>query len=155
MPDWIEWCRFLSIYCAGICAGGWVLVLVAIAPAKRRFPPGPAVQLHQVTSEMIDRYLPVCTGIAILTGILILSLHATATTASTISTAVAVAALLIAAVVSLVWNIRTNRKIAQWSTDDVPADYREIQQRWDNTHAIRTLCGLVALAGYILAVLAR
>ena len=38
---------------------------------------------------------------------------------------------------------------------DVPADYREIQQRWDNTHAIRTLCGLVALAGYILAVLAR
>ena len=64
---------------------------------------------------MIDRYLPVCTGIAILTGILILSLHATATTGSTISTAVALAALVVAAVVSLGWNIQTNRKIARWS----------------------------------------
>src|SRR5436305_14553338 len=100
MPDWIEWCRFLSIYCAGICAGGWVLVLVAIAPAKRRFPPGPAVQLHQVTSAMIDRYLPFCTAVAILSGILILSPHGAVTTIFTISPAVAVAALVVAAFVS-------------------------------------------------------
>ena len=39
--------------------------------------------------------------------------------------------------------------------DAVPANYRVIQQRWDTTHALRTVCGLVALAGYILAVLER
>lgn len=153
--DWIDVLRFLTLFCAGISAGGWVLVLVAIAPAKRRFPPGPAVQLHQVTTEMIDRYMPPNTAIAVLAGVLVLILQRSAPPMATIATAVGAAAFLGAGIVSFTWNIPTNRKIATWSPDAVPEEYRPMQRRWDTSHTARTAFGLVGLVAYIVAALAR
>ena len=48
-------------------------------------------------------------------------------------------------------NVSTNRVIAGWSLVAIPKEYPQIRNRWDAIHGARTLCGAVALSGYLLA----
>jgi hypothetical protein len=145
--------HLVAIFFAGICAGGWVLVLVALVPAKRALPPGAALHVHQVTTEWLDRYLPACTIIAIMAGVLVLARSPGHSAIPTCLTGGGAMGLLGAALISLRWNMPANRRLAGWTAAPVPEEYRSLQQRWDRTHAIRTACGLIAFLCYTAAAL--
>jgi hypothetical protein len=146
---------FANLLCAGICAGGWVVVLTSVCPARRRLAAGPAVQLHQIVTHTIDAYMRVVTAVSAVTALLLIALGLAPTASSLAFTLLGAASTVTAGYVSIRYNIPTNKKIAGWSPDDVPAEFAQLRERWDRIHAIRTACGVAALTCYIAAALLR
>jgi len=58
-------------------------------------------------------------------------------------------------ITSRYFNVRTNRAMAGWSLEALPADYPAIRARWDRVHSIRTCFGALGLAGYLTSVILR
>jgi uncharacterized membrane protein len=57
--------------------------------------------------------------------------------------AVALTIQILAVVFSLVGPVPINNRIAKWTPDSLPADWRAQEHRWDAYHWLRT-CGLIA-----------
>ncbi len=145
--------RFLNIFCAGIITGTWVVTQLALIPARKHFPAESATKLHHVAERGIDRFNPLCAATSLIAGVLILVLHLSPTRTSALFTAVGCAGNLGAVLISVLWNLPINRKIASWSAGAVPPEYPQIQQRWDRGNLARTGLGLVAFASYVLSAL--
>lgn len=153
MPVIADVLRFLSLFCAGIAAGTWVVAQRALVALRRELPPQGSIHLHTVTSREIDRYMPPCTAAATVSGLLILVLGLTPDRASTLWTAAGCACLAGASLLSILRNMPINRRIASWPAGTVPAEYPELERKWIQGNLGRTLLGLVGFASYVLAVI--
>ena len=153
MPVIADALRFLSLFCAGIATGTWVVAQRALIALRRELPAEGGIHLHNVTSREIDRYQPQCTAVATVSGLLILALGLTPDRASTVWTAVGFACMLGASLMSILRNMPINRRIASWPVGTVPAEYPELERKWIQGNLARTLLGLVGFASYVLAVI--
>lgn len=146
--------RFVNLFSAAIGAGGLAMVLVALVPAKRHLATGPAVDLHQYTTPLIDRYMPQSIAISLLSALLLLIVDFRGLRPATVATVIGAACTLGVSIVSVRFNFPINRTIAKWSVEAVPAEYPTLRQRWDRLHLIRTAFAVVALACYIIGAIA-
>lgn len=149
----LEVLRFVNIFCAGIAAGTFVMVLVALIPLVRGLQPADGLRVHQTIDPLIDRYNPAAVAVAALAAVIILVLDRNLSSAASLLYSVGLLGNLGVAIMSLGFNMRINRLMGNWSLSDVPAEYSALRERWNRFHAIRTTCGLLALACYILATL--
>ena len=147
--------RFSNIFSAAIATGTQVMVLFALIPVVRGLSPRVGLQLHQAIDPRIDRYNPAAVAVSALTGVAILALHRNLSRLSAACYAVGLAGTLGVAVTSLRFNMRINRRLGGWSAEAVPAEYRQVRERWNRFHALRTACGVLALGCFINAGLSR
>ena len=147
--------RFINVFCAGIAAGTFVLVLFALIPTISSLSPAAGLQFHQGFDMRVDRYNPAAVLITLLTALALLFVEGDMTTTSGVATLIGFVCTIGVIVVSLVFNIPINRRIRGWSVDSVPAEFVDLRQRWNTFHAVRTALGVLALTCYIIAVLAR
>jgi Domain of unknown function (DUF1772) len=144
--------RFVNIFCGAILAGGQFLVLFGAVPVKKRLPPRAAVELHQeMLHTQVDRFLMPSQMISSVCAILLLAFRRQTSSAARPFYVLGLAGGVGVAVTSERFNKPTNRIILEWSLDKIPENYRQIADRWDRVHAIRTLCGVGSLACYIVA----
>ena len=150
LPDAL---RFLSIFCAGIATGTWVVTQLALIPAIGAFGEKDAIKLLRVTETGIVRFNALCALISVIAGLLLLMLRLSPTDGSALSTAVGCAGALGAWLISVFWNMPLRWRIASEVAGTAPPDYPQIQQMWNRGNLARTLLGLVAFAGYVIAAL--
>jgi uncharacterized membrane protein len=142
---------FLTVFCAGIATGTWIVTEHALIPARRELPAQPSVQLHVLTSARIDQYNPVLTFLSIVSGALVVALGLAPTANARLLTVIGLVAMLGAAATSLTWNMPMNRIVASWPAGSAPAEYNEILRKWAAGNLVRTTCGVVGFASYVLA----
>lgn len=152
MPIIEDVLRFLSLFCAGIATGTWLVAQRALIPMRRELPSEGAIHLHVVTSREIDRYQPACTALATISGLLLVVPGLAADRASTLWTASGFACMLGASLTSMLRNMPINRRIASWPRGSVPAEYPALQAQWIRGNLVRTVLGVVGFACYVLAV---
>lgn len=155
MTTLLEVLRFINVFSAAIAAGTLVMVLVVLIPMVRKFSPRMGLELHQAMDPRVDRYVPASVAVSGIAALLILVLQRNAPTVSTVFTIAGLLGTMGVGVVALGFNVRINRRIREWSVESIPPEYREVRERWNAGHAVRTASGVLALAAYIIAALAR
>ena len=150
--------RFLNVLSAGLEAGGQLSVLLVVVPVKRHWPTELSVRVHQpMLHTLPDRYLRPLGFVTGISALLILGLAAIGETeletASIVLTLLGLPAAIGVAVLSEAFNKPTNRIILTWSSEDIPADYARIRDRWDRIHVMRTASGLIAFVCFAAAAL--
>jgi uncharacterized membrane protein len=146
--------RFVTLVASGVTAGILVVVLVAVMPAMLALPDAMALRYKQKLDPLVDRVNPPAVMAATLTGVLVLVLAHHLPTTAVVATAIGVAGSLGVAVISMRFNMRINRRMADWSSGSPPTEFRRLMARWSGFHRLRTLAGLAAFFAYVVAVLA-
>lgn len=142
--------RFLSAFAAGIAAGTLVAVFAGVIPVLRRLPPPDALRVKRLLDPFIDRYQPATVVLAAISAVVIL-LH-DLTSSETVFTVVGLAGSIAVGVTSVSVNMPINRAMGVWPPDAVPPEFEPLLARWIRFHGVRTLAAVVALAGFVLAI---
>lgn len=143
--------RFLSAFASGIAAGTLVAVFAGVIPVLRRLEPSEALRVKRLLDPFIDRYQPATVVLAAVSAVVIL-LHSL-TTSETIFTVLGLAGSIGVGVTSVAVNMPINRAMGTWSPDAVPPDFEPLLARWIRFHGVRTLAAVIALAGFVLAII--
>ncbi|WP_328493173.1 DUF1772 domain-containing protein [Streptomyces sp. NBC_00414] len=144
----------VAVFCAAIIYGTDLFCALVLRPAASGAADASVADLLGRVHEYGDRRLPV-------PGVLSIVATALATvtgdgTPARIGGAVALAALLLWLAVYLRISAPINKRLRAAAADHaVPADTRELQQRWDSVIWPRALLQTVALAGLLTIVLTR
>lgn len=147
--------HFVNIFAAALVGAGQFYVLMVIVPVKRALPSRLSVQTHvAMLGHQTDRYMKPSGIVSGLTGLALLVVMPRHTLATIAPLVVGLAGTLGVVITSRYFNVRTNLKMEGWSLDALPENYPEVRDTWDRVHGIRTACGLVALAGYLVSGLA-
>lgn len=141
----------IEIICAGVTAGGLVMVARVLVLILRRYPPSTSLQLHREVDRHCDRYLRPSTAISGLAAVSTMFLQDGVRRQSTVLTLVGVAGTLGVVVTSEFFNIPINRRFSTWTAEPVPADYGRLRRQWDWFNLMRTVLSLVALTCYTIA----
>jgi len=143
--------ELLTVTGAGIVAGGQLLVLAAIIPARQLLPVPAAVRLHRESSRRIDRYMPATVAISALAAALLLIPAVRGDAAVALLIAGLVCSVIVG-VLSVLVLMPTNRRIEQWPDTVGEPEFRSVFARWNRMHAARTVSAVLALLAYALAV---
>jgi uncharacterized membrane protein len=146
--------RFINVFTAGVTAGILIIVMTAVMPAILTLPDGTTVRFKQRFDPLVDRINPAFVFIALVTGVLILIFADHLSTTAKVFTIIGVVGSAGVALTSMTVNMRINRRMAGWSEESVPAEFRPLIERWVRVHRLRTLCGVVAFVAYLIAVIA-
>jgi hypothetical protein len=152
--------RFLNVFSTGIVAGGLATVLWVIVPVVGAFDKRTSVMAHQaMLGHQIDGIMKPLGIVSFLSGVAIVVLGALnyfpIPRASLAFSWLGILGIVGVIVTSRYYNVRTNRQIEAWSLGHIPDEYTRIRQRWNAVHAVRTSCGMLAMAAYLLALLLR
>jgi hypothetical protein len=146
--------RFVNVFTAGIAAGILIIVMAAVMPSMLSLSDQNALRFKQKFDPLVDRINPPSVFLALITGVLILILADDLPTTATVFTIIGIVGSAGVAATSIGVNMRINRRMGGWSTDEPPAEFRSLIGLWQKVHAIRTLSGVTAFVGYLIAVLA-
>lgn len=154
MTTLVDALRFVNLFSAALVAGGLVMILMVVVPAKRSFPHDFSVKIHlAMLHDSPDRYMKPAGIISALTGIALLLLPRGMGAAYMIAMVIGLLGTAGVVITSRYFNVRTNLMMSKW--ESVPENYPEVRQRWDNVHTVRTGCGVTAFVGYLVASLLR
>ena len=156
MPPLEVLMRFINVFSAAMVAGGQLTVLWVIIPVKRELDLSLSVRIHQaMLGHQIDRFMRPFGILSILSALFILALGLFRLLQIS-GLSLGVESLGILGTIGVILtsrygNVRTNRVIEGWSLAGIPKEYPQMRNRWDAIHAVRTLCGVVALSSYLFA----
>jgi uncharacterized membrane protein len=126
---------------------------IGLGRAMSRLSASTYVEFHQATNHTFDPYMPIVVVGALLGGIVLAILSPGVHSLSgelAIAGSVGYVAVL---AIALATNVRINNRVARWSVDSPPDDWKLVRANWVRFHIVRTLFSLPALALYILACL--
>jgi hypothetical protein len=144
---------FATVLAAGISTGGMWLFLMGILPIREQMVAPSFVQFHQLSSPLIDRWVPTGVGLSF---VLALVTAISGDVGSVTTVALVCGAVLSVAVfgLSLALNVPINKTVNGWSLQSVPAEWTRLFDRWRNAHVVRTTCEVVAFCAFTLAAVA-
>lgn len=142
----------VTLSCAGIFAGGLLMVMCALVPSWLSMLPGQWVLHQQRIGPYIDLYMPIldivtCVGTIVL---MCLSWHIPGIFWSCTG---ALCCLVVVACISQLANVPMNRRIRSWSSDALPTGSLQLRQHWITWHFIRTVVGVAAFVLLLFAIL--
>jgi Domain of unknown function (DUF1772) len=133
----------------GVMVGVEFAVAAFVNPMLRRLPAGPSLQATADGARVGGRVMPFWYIGSLL---LVAWLAAVRWGGAAGDAAVAAAGLLVvSAVMSVTLLVPIANRVATWTADDHPADWREQQQRWDRLHYARVA---VIVAAFVLTLVA-
>jgi hypothetical protein len=154
MTTLLETLRFVNLFSGALVAGGLVMILMVVVPAKRSFPHDLSVKVHlAMLHDAPDVYMKPAGIISFLTGAALLFLPRGMGAAYIAAMVIGLLGTVGVVITSRYHNVRTNLVMSKW--ESIPPNYPEVRERWDNVHRVRTACGVTAFVGYLLASLLR
>lgn len=145
--------RLINIVTAAVVAGGQIRVLLVTIPGLRQFSPEMSLQIQQtMLGDEADPYMPISTMASGFTAVILLLFDRDAGRKSRV---LGLAGTLGVVVTSLAFHGKMNRQMRAWKAETPPPAYAAVRRQWDRMHAVRTACGTVALACYVIAMTSR
>lgn len=143
--------RTVNLVASGLMAGGQLMALRTIVPARREVSPSEGIRIHQRMLDVrADSYLRPL-GIAGGTSAALLGLLELRAGRVDPLMAVSFAASLGVIGVSVTGEFPINRTIRDWDPEVPPPEYPKVRETWDQGHAIRTALGLASFAAAALS----
>ncbi len=140
----------IALVVLGLMCGSELNVAAFAHPTLNRLPLESHILLRSAWARLFGRVMPFwMAGSTLLTLLLLLPVLHLSSAAWRLAAA-AFAIQVLAVVFSLVGPVPINNRIAKWTAQSLPPDWREQEHRWDSFHWFRT-CGLI-VAFAILAV---
>jgi uncharacterized membrane protein len=133
----------LVVVVLGLMCGSELSVAAFAHPAFNRQPLEIHVRLRAAFAALLGRVMPFWMGGSTVLNLLLLLPFEHLSEPAWRLTAVAFAIQALAVVFSLVGPVPINNRIAKWTPESLPDDWRAQEHRWDLYHWLRT-CGLVA-----------
>ena len=147
--------HLLAVLALGLMCGSELNVAAFAHPMLNRQPLEVHVPMRAAFAALFGRVMPFwMPGSALLNFLLLLPFEHLNESAFRLA-AVAFGIQLFAAVFSLVGPVPINNRIAKWTPESLPEDWRAQEHRWDWYHWIRTAGLIVAFAVLVLSVRAR
>jgi len=147
--------EILAVVVLGLMCGSELNVAAFAHPVLNRLPLEAHVPMRSSLALLLGRVMPFwMAGSTLLNLLLLLPLVDLNQSAWRLA-AVAFIIQVLAVVLSLVGPVPINNRIAKWTPESLPKDWRADEHRWDRYHWLRT-CGLIAaFALLVLSVGAR
>jgi uncharacterized membrane protein len=147
--------QVFAILVFGLMCGSELSIALFAHPTLNRQPPEVHIPVRASLAASLGRVMPFwMMGSTVLNLLLLLPferLNGTAWRLAAISAAIQVAAVPF----SLAGPVPINNRIAKWTPNTVPEDWRAQERRWDHYHGLRTAGLIVAFAILILSAIAR
>lgn len=140
----------LLLLLTGALAGVLVAVQIAVVPMLADLPGDRFVQVHRLLDPRFDPLMPTVDKVALGVGAVLTAYAPTGQ--ARVAYAVAEAGLVGVALVSELSNVRINRSIDTWRTDQLPLSWAETRDRWARANRHRTWIALAAFTAAIVAV---
>ena len=147
--------QLIAVIVLGLMCGSELNVAAFAHPMLNRQPLEVHVAMRSSLARLFGRVMPFWMAGSTLLNLLLLLPFVHLSDSAWRLAAVAFAIQVFAVVFSLVGPVPINNRIAKWTTESLPEDWRAQEHRWDLYHWLRT-CGLiVAFAVLVLSVRAR
>jgi uncharacterized membrane protein len=145
--------RFINLACGALVAGGTFFSIWALRPVIRELPPAEGLDLHQRTSQRVEKYMPLAGLVAGLTAIAILALDRDID-AVWWTTAGGLLLTVLNITVAFTFDLPVTKQLNAMSRTSLDeAEYNRVSDRWDFFHVVRAFFGYGALALFTIAAL--
>lgn len=143
----IPYLQLCVLVMVGLLAGAHLIGVVGLNPALRSLPAGGYVPMKQALDQSMPRLAKPLTlgaliGSAALTGLAL----ATGESRIGLLSAGSTAAMLVVLAAVIRGDVPINRRMATWSADDPPADWRRSVLTWERYFAVRTVAVSISFA---------
>ena len=142
--------QILAVLVLGLMCGSELNVAAFAHPAINRQPLEVHVPMRSSLAALFGRVMPFWMGGSTILNLLVVLPFGHLSGAAWQFAAVALAIQISAVVFSLVGPVPINNRIAKWTPESLPEDWRAQEHRWDQYHWLRT-CGLIV--GFAILVL--
>ncbi|HEY6298504.1 MAG TPA: DUF1772 domain-containing protein [Candidatus Binatus sp.] len=143
--------QLLSILVLGLMCGSELNVAAFAHPMLNRQPLEVHVPMRSSLAILLGRVMPFWMAGSTLLNLLLLLPFVNLNESAWRLTAVALAIQIFAVVFSLVGPVPINNRIAIWTPESLPEDWRVQEHRWDLYHWLRTSGLVVAFAFLVLS----
>jgi uncharacterized membrane protein len=138
--------QLMSVMTLGLMCGSELNVAAIAHPAFNRQPVHVHARLRSSFAKLLGRAMPFWMSGSTLLNLLLLLPFAHLSGVAWRLAATAFAIQVAAVVFSLVGPVPINNRIAKWTPDSLPSNWKEQEHRWDVYHWLRTSALVVAFA---------
>jgi len=135
--------QLFAVLVLGLMCGSELNVAAFAHPTFNRQPLETHIPLRSSFAALFGRVMPFWMTASTLLNLLLLLPFEHLSQSAWRLTAIAAAIQVFAVLVSLVGPVPINKRIARWTAESLPADWKEQEHRWDLYHWFRT-AGLIA-----------
>ena len=144
--------QLLAVLVLGLMCGSELNVAALAHPMLNRQPLEVHVRRRSSLAALLGRVMPFWMAGSTLLNLLLLLPFEHLNASAWRFAAVAFTIQVLAVVFSLVGPVPINNRIAKWTPESLPEDWRVQEHRWDQYHWLRTYALIVAFAILILSV---
>jgi uncharacterized membrane protein len=134
--------QLITVVVLGLMCGSELNVAIFAHPTFNRQPVDRHISMRSSFAVLFGRVMPFWMVGSVLLNVLLLLPFAHLDKGAWRLAAVALNIQILAVVFSLIGPVPINNRIAKWTPDSLPADWRAQEHRWDVYHWLRT-CGLI------------
>lgn len=132
----------LTVLILGLMCGSELSVAAFAHPTLTHQPLDTHIRVRSSIAALLGRVMPFWMSGSTLLNVLLLLPFAHLSESAWQLAAVALAIQVVAVLFSFIGPVPINNRIAKWTPESVPEDWRAQEHRWDVYHLVRT-CGLV------------
>jgi len=144
--------QFTAALVLGLMCGSELNVAAFANPTLNRQPVAVHIPVRSSLAALLGRVMPFWMVGSTLLNLLLLLRFESLNTVSWRLAAIALAIQVAAVVFSLIGPVPINNRIAKWTPESLPNDWRNQEHRWDVYHGVRTLALIVAFALLVVSV---
>jgi len=144
--------QFVAALVLGLMCGSELNVAAFAHPTLDRQPLAVHIPVRSSFAALLGRVMPFWMAGSTLLNLLLLLRFERLNTVSWRLAAIALAIQVGAVVFSLIGPVPINNRIARWTPESLPSDWRNQEHRWDVYHGARTLALIVAFALLVVSV---
>jgi uncharacterized membrane protein len=144
--------QFLATLLLGLMCGSELNVAAFANPTLNRQPLGAHIPVRSSLAAQLGRVMPFwMVGSTLLNLLLLLSFERLGTLSWRLA-AIALTIQVAAVVFSLVGPVPINNRIAKWTPESLPTDWKNQEHRWEVYHWVRTMGLIVAFVLLVLSI---
>ena len=144
--------QFVAALVLGLMCGSELNVAAFAHPTLNRQPVAVHIPVRSSFAAQLGRVMPFWMVGSTLLNLLLLFRFERLNTVSWRLAAIALAIQVGAIVFSLIGPVPINNRIAKWTPESLPSDWRNQEHRWDVYHSARTIALIVAFALLVVSV---
>jgi len=144
--------QFVAALVLGLMCGSELNVAAFAHPTLNRQSVAVRIPVRSSFAVQLGRVMPFWMVGSTLLNLLLLFRFERLSTVSWRLAAIALAIQVAAVVFSLIGPVPINNRIAKWTPESLPNDWRNQEHRWDLYHGVRTVALLIAFALLVLSV---
>ena len=144
--------QFVAALVLGLMCGSELNVAAFAHPTLNRQSVAVHIPVRSSFAVQLGRVMPFWMVGSTLLNLLLLFRFERLSTVSWRLAAIALAIQVAAVVFSLIGRVPINNRIAKWTPESLPNDWRNQEHRWDLYHGVRTVALIIAFALLILSV---